>query len=323
MMDIRRNIGISLICLLSVLAGAMVFPRPSSAREGSRFSARAGPGAICIEAADNLWAGGESLITGLDRRPSSASRCLPFTVLEFRYRDADRKSEYFLGTRMEKMAKPGLGLKRETSAGVFEVFAYYWPLSKVWKDPYLVGVHREKTPERQYGLEVSLENIMDRPFSFSMGATLRDIEDDRIGGRFGELGRDGIVYEAAVGYRRILGGGWMLEPSLAYERGAFEGSAESYHGGTAALGLKYMSRSLIAFMKLSLGISDHDGRHPSFGRKRKEDAAGVVAMAVLPDVMGLKGYFLNLGLAYSEADSNIVFFEREKKVVFLSAGYNF
>lgn len=308
----RIFISLSLLLVLGGTAGA---------EDEGRFSAKYGAGILVLDVADNLWGGGESMLRSLDGSPPGESRLVPMATLDLRYRSRDRKTEYSLGTRLEEMGAPALGVKHRAEWGALEASAFYWPLKRVWEDPYLVNVHRAKTYARRYGAKLSFTQGGELPLTVSWEGTLEDVEKDLVRERFGELGRDGLVHRVSLGTRRALGEGWAATPSLAYERGALEGESERYDEYRPSLGIDRRSGRGFYLMKLSLGTKSHDKAHPLFGKKRREDSLGAFLMASFQDILGKRGYFLTLGMAAERTYSNIAFFGSKRNMLFFVLGY--
>lgn len=309
----QRKIFISLSLVL-VLGG-----RAWAGEEGL-FSVRYGSGFLVMDVADNLWGGGESVLRSLEQSPPSRSRFIPLATLDIRYRSRNRKTEYFLGTRLEEMGWPALGVKRRADWGVLEASVFYWPLSRVWEDPYLVNIARAKTYMRQYGAKLSYTKGVELPLTLSWESTLRDVEKDLVGQRFGELRRDGLVHEVSLSARRALGKGWAVTPSLTYEWGALDGKSERYDEYRPSLGVGHHSDKGFYLARISLGIKNHDRAHPVFGEKREEDSLGAFLMASFQDVLGYKGYFMTLGMALERTYSNIAFFGSKRNMLFFVLG---
>jgi len=308
------RISIALLLVLS-LGGT------SRAGEEGRFSAEFGTGILILDVADNLWDGGESIIHSLDRSPTRRSRFIPLATLDLRYRSRDRQNEYFLGTRLEEMGWPALGMNHRAEWGALEASVVYWPLSRVWEDPYLVNVDRAKTYMRRYGVRLSFTKGRELPVTVSWKGTHQDVEKDLIGQRFDDLRRDGLVHEVELKARHALGEGWAVEPSLAYELGALEGESERYVEYRPSLGINHRRGRGFYLLRISLGMKSHDGVHPIFGEKRREDSLGAFLMASFRDILGKKGYFTTVGMGMDRTYSNIAFFGSKRNMLFFNLGY--
>ncbi len=193
--------------------------------------------------------------------------------------------------------------------------------STVWEDPYLVGVDREETGFREYGVRASYGGVLGSAAGVSYKFAQTDVDTDKIGERFKGLRRDGVTHDLGVEYTLEVGRGMAVIPSLGYTRGAMDGDANSFDGWEAGLTFQRFRERYLLQIFLTAGRREYDAEHPIFGRTRGENGYSAMGLLTLPDLFGSPHLFSDVVAGYALRESNIDFFDARTCFGGLTLGY--
>jgi hypothetical protein len=259
----------------------------------------------------------------LDRQgpPEESEReiiLMPLFELNYNFESG---SKVYLGIPFEDDPRPTAGYKQGLeNFGSFDISAFYSLPEKVWKDPYLTNVDRQKTGKNSYGGKIEHENEF---FAVDYELELIDIEKDISGQRMKDLKRDGRVHRLGVEAEIHIGNGLMLEPGIGYARAEFEGRSNRYTGYQGGLSLAKMWASFMLHMRVEGGLNAFDASHPIFDKTREDKVYEAIGYVSWLNPLGYQNFFLNLGGGYEKNDSNIDFYDSEGSFMFMTVGYQF
>ncbi|MEJ5339026.1 MAG: DUF2860 family protein [Aquificaceae bacterium] len=237
---------------------------------------RIGAGGALIWGEDNNSTRSTGIIKNLGKPEDSFLRAIPLIDLNLSYRSG--ANTYFLRTTTEG-ATPTLqaGLKRE--GFVFQSTEFYFgynPFRRVWKDPYLVNIPREKTYQRDYeaGIRFSQGNS-----SLTLKSTYSDVEDDQLGKRERDLRRDRILIDTGYSYTYSFGKSLRLTPSVNLRYSEAKGRANSYAGYALGLSGSYRTGFYLFNAGMGVEVDRYMKQDPVLLKKRKE--TGYYALVAL------------------------------------------
>ncbi|TAN42311.1 MAG: DUF2860 domain-containing protein [Nitrospirae bacterium] len=304
------RIYIYIFALMTILA--------TSAHAGE-LSAKAGAAVVLINRADNLWTGGKPQIQSIYERPKTATKILPFPILDITHIDNASGTEYFFGTSKDEPGSLTLGRGRDFDNDTYlEIYGFYSLKESGWKNPY--ALNRETTDIREYGAKFIFEY---KALSLSYKITQTDFKNDDIGALFPELKRSGSTHAVGLSYQQMLDITYGLTPGIIYEKGVYDGKSNSYEMYEAFLGFDYMKQDISFNTKISAKISEFDKTHPLYQQSREDKTYGASAIATFMNPFGMKNYFATAGAIASKTDSNIKFFDSRSVISFCGAGYKF
>lgn len=204
-----------------------------------------------------------------------------------------------------------------------EVSTFYNPLSKVWKDPFLVGSDRDSTTFNLYGFRISYNNILNTNFSFQHRLMIYDIDQDKSGEQYSELKRDGVKYETQGGYTFHLPNKMMFKPKLIFNHAEMNGNANSYNGFGGSLELIIPKKAYVMLISGGYTHQDYQEKHPIFDKTRKGNSTNVKAAIKLKNVFDIKGAGISFFIGYTCNDSNIHFYDSNITVSGVIVDYTF
>ncbi|PTN37738.1 DUF2860 family protein [Desulfonatronum sp. SC1] len=190
----------------------------------------------------------------------------------------------------------------------------------VWKDPYLIGVERERTrlTQTKFVAEYSIAGL-----SVGGGVTSQKVKDDDVGKRVDELKRDGNIYDVNVGYAIATEDFGILQPSLSYKRQDLDGKADSSHGYSANIVHNYMIGQITFTTGFSYGKTQYKDINTLVNVKRKDTVYGISETITYNNLFGNPRLYAMMMLAWETTDSNHNIFESNFLTSGLGFGYNF
>jgi hypothetical protein len=282
------------------------------------FSSRIAAGLLVFNQADNLSGRGAATLKSLDEKPRSFTHLLPVPQIELRY-SWEANSVYF-GSPVEDPTGMNLGYRRTLANGAISGSVFYSFFGREWQNPYLVGIPREETRVNSYGGRIAFEAIGGSPLNLSVRGTVKNVVDE---GLSGDLRRDGGKLDIELNWRQRLGGEWTLVPLAAYQRGEYQGAANSFHGGSLGLGADWHSGDVRVITRLSGNLNSYDQVHPVFNATRRDLGYRLSTMALLDNPFRWRNTFASAGIFHQWTDSNIDFFATRTTVGMAVIGYRF
>lgn len=283
------------------------------------FSSRIAAGLLVINQADNQNGRGYATLNALNEKPRSFNRLLPIPLIELRYTHGD--NSVFLGSPVDDPVAFSLGCRRKLDkGGALSGSVFYSFFGREWQDPYLVGVPRTDTRVHSYGARMAFEDMGGTPLTVAVKGTVKALADEQL---TGDLRRDGARLEVDLSWRQRFSRGWTLVPLAGYQKGEYEGDANSYHGGNLGLGANWQAGNLLVASRVSGSFASYDRTHPVFGTIRRDHGYRMSCTATLDDPFGYLNYFTTAGLVHQRTGSNIDFFESRSLVAFAAIGYQF
>ncbi len=278
---------------------------------------RIGVGGGIIWGEDNTSTRGNSIIKSLGKPEDSFLRFIPLADINLSYMSG--QNTYFLRTSLEAQV-PGIqaGFRRR---GLFfeatELYIGYNPFKRVWKDPYLTNIQREKTYQRDY--EVGLRFFQGRS-NLTIRSLYSDVKDDKLGEREKDLRRDRVLAEIGYAYRYSLSTGFSLEPSLNLKYSKAKGKANSYVGYGMGLSGIYRKDNYLLRAGLGVDLEVYQKQDPILLKRRRE--IGYYGFASLTrDNIFYRGLYITSLIGYRQVDSNADFYDRKALLLGVIAGY--
>jgi hypothetical protein len=259
----------------------------------------------------------------IDRQGSPAESeseiiLMPFFELNY---DFESGSNVYLGIPFEDEPRPTIGYKqRLQNIGSFDISAFYGLPEKVWEDPYLTNIDRQKTDKTSYGGKIEHENEF---ITVGYELELIDIEKDNSGQRIEDLKRDGRVHRLGVEAEIHIGHKIMLESGIDYARAEFDGRSNRYNGYQGGLSVAKMWDSFMLHLSVEGGLNAFDASHPIFDKTREDKVYEAIGFLSWLNPLGYQNFYLNVGGGYEKNDSNIAFYDSEASFMFMTVGYQF
>lgn len=202
-------------------------------------------------------------------------------------------------------------------------FIYNTP-RKVWENPYLLHQKRSHTYQHSYGAGIDINRILGSKFSYSINLIRDDVHNDEIGKIYDRLERDGFRIDQMLSREFSLNSHTTLNLAIGVERGAYEGSANSYLNYYLRGNLNYYFYTNYSIdVSYQLGYVDYDKRHPIFDKTR-EDFDGNISISIRKDkLLGFNSIYGNIYAGVGGSKSNINFYETEAVFGGASLGYLF
>jgi hypothetical protein len=282
------------------------------------FSGRVGGGVLLISQADNLSGRGQEVLVSRHEKPRSSSIVFPIGLFEVRYAWDD--NQVSLGTPLDEPAGLALGYRRKLEQGALTGSMQYSFWGREWQDPYLVGVPRSDTRVHTYGGRVSLEDIGGSPLTLAVKGTVKAVVDEAL---TGDLRRDGALLDVDMSWRQSLLAGWVLTPTIGYQRGEYLGAVNSFHGGNVGVGAMWRGKDLLFVSRLTGTLAFYDREHPLFNARRHELGGRFNTMLTWSNPFSWQQVFISTGAAIAWSDANIDFFDRQAAFFYATLGYQF
>ncbi|MGY3858852.1 DUF2860 family protein [Aeromonas intestinalis] len=287
----------------------------------------------------NFYAGGDSnsRIDNLGT-PGSESEFSPLINADIRYTFADTRTQVFLGNLIQDAIRfdftQQLGIRQEMGdkgivAGsvVFNVMPV-----ELWSDPYATGVDRSSTDAKSKGVRFAWDKIWGSNFNGSITTREVDLDEEHSGRQYDQrngtsyapvLNRNGKVYDMELSYQWHLGDGHVLEPAILYKQAKLDGSAESFKN--TGLQLTYAKRGpQWSFVTNGyLGKRDYDEANPIFGQTADADEMALSGTFFWHSLLGVKDLSGVITASYSQADSDIDFYDNKTTSFSTGLLYNF
>ena len=207
-------------------------------------------------------------------------------------------------------------LGRLNAAGTYEA-------RRVWQDPYLLGVPRNRTDETSYGVSIEIEDFLGTNFLVASKIAAVDVDDDRIGDREKSLRRDGFRSDYAVGYVIGLSDNQLVIPMVSYVRSDMDGDANSSDGITFGLGYEWGKGSWGLEATAGVGWTDYREDHPVYRKERRATSFEASVLVAYAEPFGWSDVSFYGLAAYSRVDENIDFFDQDLWTFGLGVGYEF
>ncbi|MGY3884315.1 DUF2860 family protein [Aeromonas aquatica] len=287
----------------------------------------------------NFYAGGDSnsRIDNLGS-PSSESAFSPLINADIRYTFADTRTQVFLGNLIQDALRfdftQQLGIRQAMGdkgivAGsvVFNVMPV-----ELWSDPFATGVDRSSTDAKSKGVRFAWDKIWGSNFNGSITSREVDLDEERSGQQYDlahgthyapMLDRNGKVNNMELSYQWHFGDGQVLEPAILYKQAKLDGSAESFKN--TGLQLTYAKRgpqwSIVS--NAYMGKRDYDEANPLFGQRADAKEFALTGTFFWHRLLGVKDLTGVITAAYSQADSDIAFYDNQTSVFSTGLLYNF
>lgn len=287
----------------------------------------------------NFYAGGDShsRIDSLGA-PDSESGLSALINADIRYTFADTRTQLFLGNLIQDALRfdftQQLGIRQEMGdKGIVAGSLVFNAMPvELWSDPFATGVDRGSTDAKSKGVRFAWDRIWGSNFNGSLTTRERDLDEEQSGQQYDlrhgthyapMLDRNGKIHDMELSYQWHFGDGQLLEPALLYKQARLDGSAESFD--SKGLQLTYAKRGpQWSFVSNAyLGKREYDEANPLFGQRADADELALTGTFFWHRLLGVKDLSGTLTLVYSQADSDIDFYDTRTSTLSTGLLYNF
>ena len=308
-----------------IVAVAVLFGAAMTAEAGEQYDVTVGVWLMFVNRADNLWSNGDRKIDSIYSKPKAKTLFVGYPFVDVRYNPAALAKEkerfsFYLNTSLE----PGslsAGARYDFSKGYLDAYGFYSLIAKNWQNPY--ALYRTSTTTMNFGGKITYGNILGSDLYLSYRFGLTDVDKDVIGALVPSLQQDGYTHTLAAGYRFKVGDRFVLIPEAVYEKGDYDGKANSYNSYGGAVGAEYRFDILRLSARVYGRKVKFDSMNPIYLETRDENYVGAGLLAIYPDPFGFKNFVLSAGLNSNQTNSNITFFDNYQTMGYLAVGYRF
>ena len=321
----KRIIAGVFITLLATAVAAV-----GDEQEKDAVSGRLATGFMVIDSSDNLNPdGSEKKIDNLNSAAERQTSVVPVLLPTVTW-DVGEPGQFKLFLNGEppidevgSFALNVGGSQQVSGVGIVEAGMFFTPFARVWKNPYLTGVNREKTETSKYGAGIGFNRIMGTGLRLNAAFMVDEVDDDEIGRLIPDLARDGSIFAINANYSIYLSETLELRPRLGIRMGEYDGESNSFVKYKAEIEARYRVGRFMAIPRVFFSHSEYDKVNPLFGVTRENDSYGVRAMMNYLAPFGLMNWSLQLLAGYSRGDSNIDFYDTEGLSAGVFASYSF
>jgi hypothetical protein len=297
----------------------------TAVRAGEEYDVTVGVWLMFVDRADNLWGNGHRKIDSIYSKPQSKAIFVGYPFVDVRYNPAalakeTKRFSFYLNTSLE----PGslsAGARYAFDKSYLDAYGFYSLIAKNWQNPY--ALYRTSTSTMNYGGKITYGNIIGSDFYLSYRFGLTDVDKDVIGDLVPSLQQDGYTHTFAAGYRFNMGDRFTITPEVLYEKGDYDGKANSYNGYGGAVGAECRFDILRLSARVYGRKVKFDSMNPIYLETRDENYFGAAILALYPDPFGFKNFVLSVGLNTNQTNSNITFFENYQTMGYMAVGYKF
>lgn len=308
-----------ILCLCAMAA----FP---AFAEEKGFYGRVGVEAAWVSTNDRLdpYADVKDPITA-GASPANDSRVDVIPVIDLGWQVDSLDSSIYLATPFRAPGFPlALGIFHEVSDGTGVDLSLYTVLDKrEYRDPYLAADLKKQSKVKNMGIRLDLSQIASSGFGAALLWQTESVEEDDLADRYPVLDRTGSIIEASGRYTFELGEEFLIGPVAAYERGDYDGKANSYRGGSAGLFCSTEGEKFAMNSTLTYGIKEYSDTNPEFSKKLSEELIGFNALLTWKKPLGVKNLFLNAHGAFDVRNANISYHDAETYLIGLGASLGF
>jgi len=303
-------------------------------------------GAGALEAKTNMVAGidrysidiGEARIDSLAKEPETESVLLPQFNMNINY-TFSTQTQLFAGNGLEDIVQ----LDTVSVAGVRQQFSNksilelgivssptFGPV-QVWKDPYVVGVDRERTDRTTSGLRIEYDKILGT--GFGVQYTQREIEIEKELSGITQLGlsaaqaellkRDGTTKRLVGSYRFSLFGRDQFELRVGLRTDDLDGKAMSGDMSEIHLTHVYFGNRFVTGINVTYFKKEFDAVNPVFGKTQENDTLGLGLFVFDKVIFGSKNWWGQASMVWVDDDSNIDFYDQSSRALMVGAQYRF
>lgn len=280
-----------------------------------------GVGIIASSVSDPMHTSCNSKLDSLTKKPGPCSSLMPIGFFELNVQRG--QWQYYGGMPLEGAGSIMFGGKRAMGQrSVLEIAVSVSPFMNTWKDPYLTGRGRDKTPLLQYGLKVAYEGIAETPLNLAVSVSAIEVGNDKAWGGDARLKRSGTHGDVTLSMSIMAAAGLLLKPAVVVERMDAEGVAEQYDGrGVEIAMMRFGERSMV-HAAAAITQREYGGRHPLFGKTR-EDRSGKYIVMYTRFPSETFHFSTSAGIIYERGNSNIEFHDAHSVMTLLTVGSSF
>lgn len=234
-----------------------------------------------------------------------------FVLFDINYMVSD-DFKLYLGTPFFDDYRNGLSLGFEKLLHDNSILdlSIYIGRDTLWKDPYLIGIHRETTHSDKIGFTADYDGFWGTDLNVSYTFEVETVDDDVSGNNNTALKRSGLTHSLKGGYNFFLSENYntIFTPSLFYTRTDKDGDA--YSNNSLGVEFNYSMEKLENAFTLSgtIDASLYDSVHPVFNKERKDITYALICYYTRKKLWN-RNWYLRVGGGYSRGTSNIKFFD--------------
>jgi hypothetical protein len=296
-------------------------------------------GATAVSHESNFYAGGDSnnRIDNLGS-PSRENELAPLINADIRYTFADTRTQVFLGNLIQDALRfdftQQLGIRQEMGdKGIVAGSVVFNAMPvELWSDPFATGVDRSSTDAKSKGVRFAWDKIWGSNFNGSLTTREVELDEEHSGQQYDQrngthyapmLDRNGKVHDMELSYQWHFSDGQVLEPAILYKQAKLDGSAESFTN--LGMQLTYAKRgpqwSIVS--NAYVGKREYDEANPLFSQRADADEFALTGTFFWHNLLGVSALSATATVAYSQANSDIAFYDTQTSVFSTGLLYNF
>lgn len=257
--------------------------------------------------------------------PAMDSRLQVIPILDVGARWEAINSSVYLATPFRAPGLPlALGIYHEVSDGTGIDLSIYSILDRQeWRDPYAASDTKKVSSVLNGGVRLDMSDIASSGFGITGLWQSERVVDDELGDQYAALNRTGKVIEVAARYPFEIGGGFSLTPVAAYERGDFNGDANSFRGSRFSLVCSTEAENFAMNANIGYGSRNYSKENPVFNETLKETSTQFSTLLTWKRPAGIKSLYIDLHAALDLRDANISYHDAETWLLGAGASLGF
>jgi hypothetical protein len=269
---------------------------------------------------------GGATVNSLTNGPDSQSTSSPIVSYEVAYTWASTKTQIFLGSSLEDFLRFDLSTKLGVRQGLgdigivsLEVIGSPTP-TKVWSDPYQIGVDRQDTDRESAGARLRWDKVLGTELELRVSSKKTDIDDEFSGVALGLssadralLNRDGSINKFDLAYRFKFEN-LIIIPRLSLIDDDLDGAAMAHDRIQVEVSVAGKVNKLRYVTNLTLSQSDFDEVNPIYGVKDESDQIGFSFTLFWDKAFGTK-WVASAGIVAYEDRHEIDFYDTKATVI--------
>lgn len=309
-----------------LLAMVLCLASTSALAEESSFHQRVGVEAAWVSTNDRLdpYADVEDPETpGSD--PGSSSRVDVIPVIDLGWRLDSIDSTVYLATPFRAPGFPlALGISHRVGDGTVVDFSVFSVLDqREWRDPYVASDDKKQSHVKNVGMTLDFSEIASTGFGATVQWQAQKVTKDELADRFPELDRTGGIWSFTGRYALDFGGDFHLGPALSYEKGDFDGKANSFRTVRGGLSCWTEGERFAMNAHASYGRRKYSDTNPAFGETLTENLYTFSTLLTWKRPLGVKSLYLNAHGAVDVRDTGIGYHDAESYLFGLGASLGF
>lgn len=309
-----------------LLAAALCFAATAALAEEQSFYGRVGVEAALVSTNDRLdpYADVDDPETE-GANPANDARIDVIPVIDIGWRVDSIDSNIYLATPFRAPGFPlALGIAHRVGDGTLVDFSVFSVLDqREWRDPYAASDDKEQSRVKNIGLKLDFEDIANSGFGATVQWQTQKVVDDELADHFPELDRTGGIWIFEGRYALELGEEFNIGPAVSYEKGDFEGKANSFRTLRGGLSCWTEGENFAMNAHASYGRRKYSDTNPAFDEKLTESLYTFSTLLTWKRPLGVKSLYLTAHGALDIRDTDIGYHDAESYLFGLGASIGF